>query len=354
MINKKNVLVGMSGGVDSTIAVILLKNQGYQVTGLHLLLWKMNEDSLNEKKEIGKLNELCDELKIPIIHYDVKELFYKTIILDQKNKLLKGLTPNPCIRCNPLIKFNLLEKIAKEKAIQFIATGHYATVKKVKNTFGIFKAKDQTKDQTYFLSNLGQNTLSKTLMPLGDTLKKDNIEMASKCLGVEFSSGNESQDLCFLGENRYEEFLNRFDDEISKPGDILDINGNKLGEHIGLAHYTIGQRKGIRIPAGKPYYVVKKDIECNQIVVGHANEISFTGVNIVNVNWVRGEPDPKKSYHVKIRYRAKDSACYLRKDDDNKYSIKFNKTIRDPAPGQFAVLYDENELLGGGEISEVY
>jgi tRNA-specific 2-thiouridylase len=354
MIKNGTVLVGMSGGVDSTIAAFRLRDMGMEVQGIHFLLWKWQTNISEEDKEKKRIDQLCKQIDIPIFHYDARELFHQTIVINQKEKLKKGLTPNPCIRCNPFIKFKLLDIIAREKGIDYIATGHYAiNRKKPAEKFGVFRARDTSKDQTYFLCYLTQNFLGKTIFPLGESLKIDNYAMAGE-LGLDFSGKRESQDLCYLGENLYERFLDDIRSELHNPGDIVDINRSILGQHEGLAYFTIGQRKGIRIPAEEPYYVIHKDILKNQLVVGHKDDIGYRGIKIKDVNWISGEKPNKKNLFVKIRYQSKINSCEIIRLDEDTYSIIFDEAVRDPAPGQYAVFYDGEELIGGGEIVEVF
>lgn len=352
--NPNSVLIGMSGGVDSTVAAIKLRNAGMEVQGVHLMLWKWQQDARQFQQEIQKMDALSKKIEIPIVYYDAKDEFHQIIVQDMQEKLRMGLTPNPCVRCNPNIKFKLLNKLSRQYRIQYISTGHYGKVqKKSDGSYAIYKARDLSKDQSYFLCYLNQDILQKIIFPLGNTTKSENMDFALR-MGLNVVNERESQDLCFLAENKYLDFLKGIGKDLINTGKIVDSQGNDLGEHQGLAFYTVGQRKGIRISAKEPYYVIKKDIDKNLLVIGHKDEIGFDQMKVKDVNWIHGHPVYSLDCLVKIRYRSREYPVVVKKMDDDSYLVKFRTKIRDLTPGQYAVFYEKDEMIGGGEIFEVY
>lgn len=343
----------MSGGVDSTIAAWKLKAAGYYVTGVHFRFWKWRETDSDYDKEFKRLRGLTDQIGIDLIEADTKEEFKSEVIGKMVDQLENGLTPNPCIHCNPLMKFNKLIEQADERRFDFIATGHYViTRKKPDGRMGVFKAKDRTKDQSYFLCRLDQKIFSKSIFPLGETRKEENIQIAEE-LDLSFEDKPESQDLCFLTNNSYADFINEEIPAIMVPGEIRDTSGKVIGQHRGLARYTIGQRKGIEIAAEKPYYVIFKDINNNRLIVGYADELKFRRMNIAGVNWIFADAPDQLQCNVKIRYRSPDYACELTRIGQSNYKVDFSQNIRDITPGQYAVFYQGDEMLGGGMIQSV-
>jgi len=343
----------MSGGVDSTIAAWMLKAAGYHVTGVHFRFWKWRGTDYDYDKEFNRLNRLTDQIGIDLIEVDASEEFKSEVIGTMLDQLGKGLTPNPCVHCNPSMKFNQLISLANKKKFDFIATGHYAISKRKNDgSIGVYKAKDRTKDQSYFLCRLDQKIFNRVIFPLGETRKKENIKMADE-LGLSFEDKPESQDLCFLTNQSYAGFINTEIPSIMIPGEIKDTSGNIIGKHHGLPNYTIGQRKGIEIPAEKPYYVIYKDTINNSLIVGSAEELKFREMNVAGVNWVSGEILDRLKCNVKIRYRSPDYACELTRIGSTDYKVVFSQDIRDITPGQYAVFYQGDEMLGGGMIQSV-
>ena len=312
----KKVLVAMSGGVDSSVAVHLLKEKGYEVTGAFL---RMSPDySESEKKAKLSAKKLSVDLKI----LDVRKEFKKEIINSFKRDYEKGLTPNPCVWCNKEIKFDLLLKKVKT---DYIATGHYVSLKNNK----LFKAKDKEKDQSYFLWKLNKKILEKTLFPNGD-YKKSEIRKIAQKLNLSINDSEESQDICFQVKFA------------KKPGNIIDTKKKVVGKHNGLCFYTIGQRKGIGL-AGGPYYVLAKDVKNNILIVTRDEKDLFSKeVNFKNANWISR---PSKKIQAKIRYKHQSALGILK---GNKFI--FSKPQKAITSGQSVVFYNNNELLGGGII----
>jgi tRNA-specific 2-thiouridylase len=349
----KKVLVAMSGGVDSTIAAWKLKAAGYHVTGIHFRFWKWRGNDADYDNEINRLQRLADQIGLDLIQADVREVFKSEVIGQMLDQLGKGLTPNPCIHCNPSMKFNQLLAYADEGQFNLVATGHYViTEQKSDGSMGVFKARDRSKDQSYFLCRLDQNVFRRSIFPLGDTRKEENIQIAAD-LGLSFEDKPESQDLCFLSNQSYADFINSELPDIMVPGEIRDTSGKVIGMHHGLPNYTIGQRKGIEIAAEKPYFVVFKDSEHNALIVGSAEELKFRQMKVAGVNWISRKPADHLFCNVKIRYRSPDYACEITRIAYSDYSVDFSQDIRDITPGQYAVFYNDNEMLGGGMIQSV-
>lgn len=352
---KNNIALAFSGGVDSTISAVKLSQEGYNVHAVHFNFWKW-KDERNRIEEIDKsIADLRKVINLSFSIIDAADKMRKIVISDFIKQLELGKTPNPCVRCNPLVKFRLLLDFAEENSIDKIATGHYAQIRK--NNAGkcvLYMAKDKTKDQSYMLSNLTQAILSKTIFPLGDTTKKEVMRFAQD-MGLVVSKQPESQDLCFLNQNSYQDFIKHFSPDILVTGDIVDASGKLLGKHDGLALYTIGQRKGIRVASSEPYYVLEKDIPNNRLIVGYLSELGKDRMKVKQVNWITGDEIEKCECDVKIRYQSKLYRGTLIKDtEERSYTVSFNEKIRDITPGQYAVFYKDEEVLGGGLISEAW
>ncbi len=347
----KKIVLAFSGGVDSTIAAIRLTEAGYKVEAVYLDLWKWQD----EHQQIIKVEKNANELKkiIPLNFHsiDAGGIMKKIVVDDFKSQLASGMTPSPCVRCNPMVKFALMLKFADEHAIDSIATGHYARIRqKADGSYALLKARDASKDQSYMLCYLNQEILSRTVFPLGDTLKSENKLLAER-YGLSVSEQAESQDLCFLNHYSYNDFVEHFSADVLKPGDIVDVKGNLLGKHNGLALYTIGQRKGVKIPSEEAYYVIDKDILQNRLIVGYLSELGKQAMIVENANWIDGKEIIECECDVKIRYRSKLHNGLVSKLNDKKgYHVQFNEKLRDITPGQYAVFYNDEEVLGGGMI----
>lgn len=344
--------MAFSGGVDSTIAAIQLARAGHEVHAVYFRMWKWRGDHYDHSEIEKRAVEISKLARLHFASIDASQTMESIVINDFRRQLAAGLTPSPCVRCNPLLKFRLLEEYANSHGLEKIATGHYAQAKKVKEEYtGLFQAVDLSKDQSYMLCYLNQEILSRTVFPLGATEKKENKRIAKE-LGLSISDQPESQDLCFLNHYEYEEFLQQASPEILIPGEITDSAGKLLGRHNGLALYTIGQRKGIRIAAKEAYYVISKDIPTNRLVVGYLEELGNYRMVVEQVNWISGKDVVNLMCDVKIRYRAKSVPCKISKiDGSSTYLVQFEQKMRDITPGQFAVFYREDEVLGGGMIA---
>lgn len=352
MYKKEKVVIALSGGVDSAVAAWNLVSAGYDVLGVYFELWNWAESDSEITNTSKKINSIIKKIGIPVKHIDARDKFKNFIVDDFIHQLENGFTPNPCVRCNPLIKFRLLKEFARENNADKIATGHYARIREKKGgMYGLYKSMDKEKDQSYFLGYLNQQILSKTIFPLENTIKKENIEIA-KQVGLPIKYGEESQDLCFLNQSDFEKFIRNYSPEILKPGEVINTEGKIIGEHQGLALFTIGQRKGIRISVGEPLYVIRKDILRNQLIVGSLKELGMNKMRVNKMNWISGKDILDMECKVKIRYRSREKPCLVKKISNHMYEVAFREQVRDITPGQFAVFYDGQEVLGAGTIQE--
>ena len=345
----KKVLLGMSGGVDSSVAALLLQKEGYEVIGATMQLHEYcnNGDLVKDAQAVTR--------KIGIEHFvfNMKEEFNKYVIDYFVQEYEEGRTPNPCIACNKYLKFGAMIDKAKEMKISYIATGHYATIVKEGNKYFLKKAKDETKDQSYVLYNLTQQLLSQTLFPLGEYSKKEIREIA-KSSNLEIENKSESQEICFIPDNNHFRFIKENAPNRIKKGEILDTHGNILGYHEGTAKYTIGQRKGLGVSSNRPLFVVDIVEENNQIILGSNDDLFSKELIASNCNWISGEY-PKKEYTVKakIRYKAQEQEATIFPLAEGKIKVVFTQPQRAITKGQSIVFYDKEYVLGGGIISEV-
>ncbi len=339
--NKKTVLVGVSGGMDSSFAIKILLEK-YNVIGVFLRLGNNDIDENHARR-------VCDFFKIKFYPIDVSIQFKKEVIDYFLNAYNIGETPNPCIKCNKFIKFKTLIKISDQLGCDFVATGHYAQIKNKNKIFSLFKSIDSTKDQTYFLYNLTQEDLSKIIFPLGSFLKTNIKKEVEKGKIPCFKS--ESQDICFV-TGEHNNFLKK--NLILKKGEIKNSANNTIGYHNGLPLYTIGQRKGIEIDSNGPYYVTQIDYKNNILKVTNnpVDKILYTDeFEIINTNWISKIPNNHiLNCECITRYGQKTKQCTVEKLNNNKYLVKLKEKQRAITKGQSAVFYNKNKLLGGGII----
>ncbi len=357
----KKVVVGMSGGVDSSVAAILLKKQGFDVVGLYMRNWDSFANGEFKDAPVGKTGicpqeedyndakTVCDKLNIPLYRKDFVKEYYDYVFKYFLNELKEGRTPNPDIMCNKYIKFDMFAKEAKKLGADFIATGHYARIKDGK----LLRAVDNNKDQTYFLSQVTKEQLKNVLFPIGDLLKLDVRKIAEE-YDLITAKKKDSTGICFIGERNLTNFLRNY--LPNTPGDIINIDTNEvIGKHIGLMYYTIGQRRGLDIGGfDNRMFVVGKDIKKNilYICIGEDNDYLISDSCIINeVNFISDKRPEKCS--AKFRYRQKDVDVDIEYLDNNEILVKYKEGVKRVTPGQACVLYDNEECLGGGIIKEV-
>jgi tRNA-specific 2-thiouridylase len=350
MKNNKAVVIGLSGGVDSAVAAALLIDLGYQVTGVSLSLWKADENQHQSPEEkYQDAQAVAKHLKIPWLLVDLRESFQQKVVGYYLESLEKGLTPNPCIVCNKNIKWRSLLDVADRNDAAFVATGHYAQIKNTK-TFELHKATDLGKDQSYFLSVLGQPELSRTIFPLGKYTKDESRRIA-KLKGLPVAERPESQDLCFFGDRKQNDFINQYAPDMLGKGEIMHQDGRILGEHQGLARYTVGQRKGIRIAHASALYVLKKDVPNNRLIVGEEGLLGTSSLIAGCINWISGHaPAGEFDAMVKIRYGTAGREGSIKVREDGKLDVAFDQQVRDVTPGQAMVMYRGDNCLGMGFI----
>jgi tRNA-specific 2-thiouridylase len=345
----------MSGGVDSSVAAALLVEQGYQVIGLMLRLWseggRSEENRCCTPDSMALARQVAAQLKIPFYAVDAQQLFRDVVVQYFIEGYKKGITPNPCLACNRLVRWGFLLDRAIDLGAQFMATGHYARLIPDENgRLRLLKGVDPKKDQSYVLHFLEQPDLKKTLFPLGGFTKLQVREIAKK-MDFPVAEKPDSQDLCFLGVDDYRDFLLRHAPEVEKPGAIYTADGDLIGEHRGLAFYTIGQRKGLRITSASPLYVIAKDELHNALLVGNADRIGSDTLSAREVNWIIGEPPPAPfRSQVKIRYKTQTAWAQVTPKGQDRVQVRFEQPVRDITPGQAVVFYTEEECLGGGII----
>ena len=344
------VVVGLSGGVDSSVAAATLHHQGYEVIGLTLWLMKGKGQCCSE----GMVDaaRLCEELNIPHHIVDSRDVFQENIIDYLVSGYEAGVTPLPCSQCNRAVKFSpMLDYARKELSTDKIATGHYARNRydRVSDRYQLLKAVDPNKDQSYFLYDLTQELLAGSIFPLGNQTKEETRRVASE-FGLSTADKPESQDLCLIeAHGSMQTFLDRYIDQ--KEGDIVDMAGNILGKHTGIHHYTIGQRRGLGIAASQPLYVVKLDAVMNRVIVGDRHAGGRLSCTVSRMNWVSiAEPSSPIQAEVKIRYRSQPVSAQIIPLSNSRSKIMFDEHQFGVTPGQAAVLYNGEMVLGGGII----
>ena len=355
--DKAKVIVGMSGGVDSSVAAALLVEQGFSVTGVMLRLWsepgREGSNRCCTPDAMAQARKVASDLGIPLYVLDVKEQFHDEVVEAFTSGYARGITPNPCLVCNMNIRWGFLLQRALIMGADYFATGHYARLRKQEDgQIKLLEGVDKNKDQSYVLSILNQDQLSHTMLPLGG-LNKPQVRQLARQYNLAVADRAESQDLCFLAGADYRSFLQNHVPEITRPGEIINRSGSVIGHHEGLAFYTIGQRKGLGIAYSEPLYVLEKRQNSNQIVVGIRGELGAQKLVAGHVNWIEKGFD-KESFRaqVKIRYKAPKEWGTVTPIDVDHFGVEFDKPQRDITPGQNAVLYKDETCIGCGLIDQ--
>ncbi|MFQ6100654.1 MAG: tRNA 2-thiouridine(34) synthase MnmA [Anaerolineae bacterium] len=354
--SSSQVIVALSGGVDSGVAAALLVEQGYEVTGAMLRLWAEpgpDEARVNRcctPEAAHRAQQVADQLGIPFSLVDVEAEFKAQVVDYFVAEYGAGRTPNPCIPCNRTIRFGLLLDQALALGATHIATGHYARVQRVKDRYQLLRGRDPKKDQSYFLHVLTQEQLAHVLFPLGDLTKEEVREIARQ-RGLPVAEQPESQDVCFLADGDYRRFLAQQAPHLFRPGPIRDTSGRVLGRHQGLPGYTIGQRKGLGLAGAEPLYVLAIEPDESALVVGTVEELGRDECTVEEMHYVSGEtPTAPFRATAQIRYRARPTGVTVTSLPHKKAHVRFDLSQRDITPGQFLVLYDGEAVLGGGVI----
>lgn len=349
------VVVAMSGGVDSSVAAALLKEQGHEVIGMMLRLWsepgKEESNRCCTPDSMAQARRVAAKLDVPFYVVDAKDVFQSTVVQYFLDGYARAETPNPCLVCNRQIRWTFLLDHALALGADFMATGHY--VRRSQGQDGkiqLLRAVDRHKDQSYVLHVLTQDKLARALFPVGDYPKPEIRQIAEK-YGLPTASRKDSQDLCFLAGEDYRSFLQRNAAEMLRPGNIVRRDGEALGEHTGLANYTIGQRKGLGVASAVPLYVLGKNAVTNTLVVGTQDELGSSELRARDVNWTAGEaPQGPFRAEVKIRYSARDAWALVTPLNGGQVKVQFDAPQRDITAGQAAVFYEGDIMLGGGII----
>jgi tRNA-specific 2-thiouridylase len=350
------VVVAMSGGVDSSVAAALLKQQGHEVIGMMLRLWsepgKEDSNRCCTPDSMALARRVADKLDIPFYVVDAKQVFRETVVQFFVDEYARGVTPNPCLVCNRQIRWSFLFEHALAMDADYMATGHYVRLEtQPAGHRQLLRAVDRSKDQSYVLHVLTQDKLAKALFPVGD-YPKDEIRRLASSFSLPTASRADSQDLCFLAGGDYRDFLRRNAPEIAQPGQIADRAGRILGQHQGLVNYTIGQRKGLGIAHPVPLYVLGKDASSNTLIVGIADELGQRELLASGINWNCGEP-PREPFRAeaKIRYTAREAWAEVTPlENGTRVRVAFDEPQRDITPGQAVVFYNEDLVVGGGII----
>jgi tRNA-uridine 2-sulfurtransferase len=354
-----NIIVGMSGGVDSSVAAYLLKEQGHEVTGLFMKNWEDHQDSqCSAARDLADAQAVCDQLNISLQTVNFSSTYWDRVFQYFLNEYHAGRTPNPDILCNKEIKFKAFLDYALEQGADYIATGHYARKRVEGNQSYLLKGKDRDKDQSYFLYAIGQSALQKSLFPIGDYPKKEVRAMAEK-LGFINHNKKDSTGICFIGERKFKSFLSEY--LLYQPGEIHSPQGEILGRHDGLMFYTLGQRQGLNIGGKKDHpeaawYVVGKDVSKNILIVAQTNDhplLFSQGLTCSQLHWFSEDlPEAGFACAAKIRYRQPDQHCMISPQGKGEYAVIFSDAQRAVTPGQSIVFYHNNICLGGAVIEK--
>jgi len=355
------IAVAMSGGIDSSITALLLQEQGYEIVGITLRIWDYLSEGCEEKEtgccsmeSIFEAQDFCKKIGIPHHIVDVRNQFKNIVVENFISEYLDARTPNPCVVCNPTVKWaGVLEK-ADELGCSHIATGHYSQVSEHNGRYFFKRAADSSKDQSYVLWQLTQDQIKRTILPLGSFKKSEIKELAAERGFTKLAKKRESQEICFIPDDNYRKFLKTRVhglEEKVQGGSFISTNGIILGTHDGYPFYTIGQRKGLRIALGKPAYVIDIKKETNEITLGEKQDVFRNTMIIDSVNCLKYENLPENSpLHVKIRYNTHAMLCSVKKQSNSTFEVFFNEPVSAITPGQSAVFYEGNDMIAGAII----
>ena len=346
----KKVVIGMSGGVDSAVTAALLLKAGFEVMGVTLELWQAPQ--VENKRSLAGVRAIARALQIPLRVLELQERFYHRVVERFADEYADGLTPNPCVTCNPTLKFDALLEVAEEMAVPWIATGHYARVERAATDRArLLRARSKERDQSYMLYRLGQRHLMRLRCPLGEIEDKDQVRKLARQLELPSAEQRDSQDLCFLGGADYRSLLQNMRPHSFQPGPIRNEAGEVLGEHRGLPRYTIGQRSGLGIAANQRLYVLAFQPEENALIVGPAERLLRSRCQLTDLTFTQGDaPAARFKAEVQIRYQAAPVPATIELQAEKQALVTFTEPQRAPAPGQSVVFYKEDMVLGGGFI----
>ena len=359
---REKIIVGMSGGVDSSVAAYRLLQQGFRVEGLFMKNWEEDdtEEYCSASVDLADAEQVCERLGIPLHTVNFSAEYWDNVFEHFLNEYRSGRTPNPDIMCNREIKFKAFLDHAQTLGASRIATGHYVRVARNDGGFDLLRGLDRNKDQSYFLYALNQHQIGHALFPVGE-LEKSEVRTIAKTQGFAVHAKKDSTGICFIGERKFRDFLQRFIP--AQPGSIVDLDGNLLGEHAGLMYYTIGQRQGLGIGGTEqgneaPWYVIEKNLDQNQLIVAQGVDhprLFQRSCRIADLHWIGEDPGPAPfDCSAKIRYRQQDSQCRIVERENNSAVVQFEKAQRAVTPGQSLVFYAGERCLGGGTIESAF
>ena len=352
---KPRALVAMSGGVDSSVAAALMLDEGYDVVGVTLKQWEEPDGSAPVAgcctvADAEDARRVAAQLDIPYYVLDYVDEFRRKVVDRFGAEYAAGRTPNPCIECNRSVRFDALLSRTAELGCDVLVTGHHARVRREGDRFRLMTAADPAKDQSYVLHMLDQRQLASIRLPVGE-MTKEQVRERAAALGLRTAAKADSQDLCFVGSDGYRSFLRTHFPDAATPGRIVDADGDVVGEHGGTVDFTVGQRKGIGVAFGEPRYVVEVRPQTATVVIGRREDLLVEGCRVEGVSFVSGVPPEDRSVEVKVRYRSRPVAAGLSGDGDTGWVVEFERPLGGVAPGQAAVFYRGEEVLGGGTIA---